>query len=310
MTTAGLELSGRVLRYTEIEQTGPTVRLLRLGNCDFEFDAEADLFSAEPPSRLDILTDALADVFENSTATVFRFAVPPSHLTSFSALVPVESDSTVRSDLIASEASVLGVPMDGDLFPSPGSAAGRSGVRMHVARAPRIIRDRVVDLCDGIPSPTGTSKDVQEDARSRTGGSRHVGLVPSSSAVRHLHVHLNGDSGGTVLLVGCYPGSTEYTVLDGGEAALEWTDDMHHPVDRLYFCLDVLDRASVTVPAVAAVHLYGPNADDEVRDVLTPVFGGRVGRLDPCPAVNVSPDQFDADFRFESYAACIGAALS
>lgn len=302
MTTAGLELSGRVLRYTEIEQTGPSVRLLRLGNCDFEFDAEADLFSSESPSRLETLSEALADVFENTTSTVFRFAVPPAHLTSFTSFVPAESDSTVRSDLIAAEAVVLGVPMGGDLFPSPGASVRQHGRRMHVAQAPRIIRDRALQLSDGIPAP--------DDGKGAARHARHVDLLPSSSAARHLYVNLNGESGGPDLLLGCYPRATEYTVMRRGEAALEWTDDMEHPVDRLYFCLDALDRISVPVPKVASVLLYGPDAEDDLLDALRSVFGARVRRLDPCAAVNVSPEQFAPDFRFESFAACIGAALA
>lgn len=306
MTTAGLELSGRTLRYTEIEQTGSAVRLLRLGNCDFDFDAEADLFSPEPPARLDTLTEAIGDVFENTTATVFRFAVPPPHLTSFTALVPADSDAALRGDLIAAEAVVLGVPLGGDLFPSPGASVRRSGQRMHVAHASRTIRDRVSRLCDDIPVPEAEGGASPESSAR----ARHVALIPSSTAVRHLHVNLDGDSGGPSLLLGCYSGATEYTVLDRGEPALEWTDDVDHPLDRLYFCLDVLDRVSVTVPSVSTVRLYGPDAADEVLEAVRSVFGDRIRRLDPSPAVNVSPSQFAPDFRFESFGACIGAALS
>jgi hypothetical protein len=32
--------------------------------------------------------------------------------------------------------------------------------------------------------------------------------------------------------------------------------------------------------------------------------------MDPCGAVDVSPDRFDPEFRLEAFAACIGAALS
>ncbi|NNF04842.1 MAG: hypothetical protein HKN17_10285 [Rhodothermales bacterium] len=302
MTTAGLELSGHTLRYTEVEQTGSAVRLLRLGNCDFDFDAEADLFSGTEPRRLETLAEAIEDVFENTTATVFRFAVPPAHLTSFTALVPAESDTTLRGDLIAAEAVVLGVPLGGDLFPSQGTSVRRSGLRMHVSHASKTLRDRVTSLCENIPGG--------EEASGSAVADRHVALLPSSTAVRHLHVNLDGDGDGPALLLGCYPGATEYTVLRGAEPALEWADDLDHPVDRLYFCLDVLDRVSVTVPSVSSVRLYGPDADDDVLAQVRSVFGARARRLNPCPAVNVSPDQFDPEFRFESFGACIGAALS
>ncbi len=97
MTTAGLELTGSVLRYTEIEQTGPSVRLLRLGNCDFEFDAQADLYSAGDSAHLEPIGEALADVFERTTASVFRFAVPPFCLTSFTAMMPTAAETDAES---------------------------------------------------------------------------------------------------------------------------------------------------------------------------------------------------------------------
>lgn len=304
MTTAGLELTGSVLRYTEIEQTGPSVRLLRLGNCDFDFDAQSDLFSTDDSAYIEPIGDALADVFEKTTASVFRFAIPPACLTSFTMMMPAEAeaDTSVRGELIAAEASILGLSMDGDLYPSPGTSVRGSGRRLHVARAPRIIRDRVKHICDRIPSGS------REGAEG--GPTRHVALVPSSTATRNLQVHLNGDVTGPILLTGCYAGSTEYVIVQSDETILEWTVEMDHPVDRLYFAMDMLDRAGISVPAVSGVRLYGPEADRGVLDGFRSAFRERARRMDPCPAVNVAPDRFAPDFRFESFAPCIGAALS
>lgn len=311
MTTAGLELTGSVLRYTEIEQTGPSIRLLRLGNCDFEFDAQSDLYSADDPAHLESIGEALADVFEKSTASVFRFAVPPFCLTSFTAMMPAkaEADASVRGDLIAAEASILSLSLDGDLYPSPGASFRGSGRRLHIARAPGIIRDRIERICDRIPSGDVVGGG-QETVGPEEAASRHVALVPSSVAARHLQVHLNGEASGPTLLTGCYSGSTDYAIVESDTTILEWTDEMDHPVDRLYFALDVLDRAGISVPAVSGVRLYGPKAENDVVDAFSSAFGERVRRMNPCPAVNVSPDQFAPDFRFESFASCIGAALS
>ncbi len=46
-STAGVEFSRDLMRYAEVEQNDGHLRLLRLGNCAFEFDAEAVLFEGQ-----------------------------------------------------------------------------------------------------------------------------------------------------------------------------------------------------------------------------------------------------------------------
>jgi hypothetical protein len=99
-------------------------------------------------------------------------------------------------------------------------------------------------------------------------------------------------------------------VMDSAELLLEWTDALTHPVDRLYFALETLERAGVPETDVESVILYGPDAGDADVEALRTGFAGRVRRMDPCGAVDVSPDRFDPEFRLEAFAACIGAALS
>ena len=56
LTTAGVEFSGSVMRYAEIEQAESRFRLQRLGNCEFEFDAASVAYLGMQPDLLYIDT--------------------------------------------------------------------------------------------------------------------------------------------------------------------------------------------------------------------------------------------------------------
>src|SRR5690606_10565174 len=85
---AGIEFSDTVLRYAEVEQYGSRYRLLRLGTCDFDFRLVEDLLQRHDPDAIEVVREALQDVFSGSIASTLHAALHPALTTSFFTSVP------------------------------------------------------------------------------------------------------------------------------------------------------------------------------------------------------------------------------
>ena len=143
---AGVEFHGSAMRYAEIEQTGDDFRLLRLGDCQFEFDAYEVLFSGGPDAFLDTISEAVAEVFEGSSARVFRIVVHPPVIKSFSSSFPDESDENVVEEQIIFESALLDVERDVAGLRSTTFAtlaAGGPYKRVHIAHLTADIESRL-----------------------------------------------------------------------------------------------------------------------------------------------------------------------
>src|SRR5690606_14335340 len=104
---AGIEFSDTVLRYAEVEQYGSRFRLLRLGTCDFDFRLVDDLLHRHHPDALEVVREALQDVFSGSIATSLHAALHPSLTTSFFTSIPAGLSTEERRRRLANEAMLL-----------------------------------------------------------------------------------------------------------------------------------------------------------------------------------------------------------
>ena len=292
-SSAGIAFCGSVMRYAEVERSGSAIRLIRLGNCDFEFNAADELFAAARPSRLDVIKDALSDVFSGTTAATVRAVLPAHVLTSFHTVVPANATEAVRNRQIALEAQTLvGVDADGDLFPAAGIAdPDATLIPVFVAHAPRRIAERVRTV--------GT-----------VFGDVVVEMIPRQTAV---HSALNAvqqvTGAARTLVVGAFPGRTEYQFVDGGQRVAEAEFTVEEPGDRAYFSLEVLHRFGVDPSAVEAVWLHGDRVDGPLLDIMNDTWGVRSCIANPGPAVELEEGRLEASFGFEAFMATIGAAV-
>lgn len=292
-SSAGISFSGSVMRYAEIERAGSVTRLLRLGNCDFEFDAASELFSPSRPSRLDVIREALSDVFSGTTADVVRAVIPGDQLVLFQTMVGRDSSPGERNRQIALETRVLvGEDADGDLFPAGGKPdESHAWVPVHVAHAGTHMAERVKQV--------GTIF-----------GDVSFQMIPRATAVYQAMHALQALAGWeTCLVIGAFDGSTEFQLMMDGNRQGDVVYPVTDPADRLYFALEALSAWNVGHHDVARVVLHGDCVDGPLIDAMNDVWGTRAVLANPGPAVRLEEGRLEASFGFEAFLATVGAAI-
>lgn len=281
------------MRYAEIERAGSVTRLLRLGNCDFEFDAASELFSPSRPTRLNVIREALSDVFSGTTADVVRAVIPGDQLVMFQTVVGLESTPADRNRQIAMETRVLaGEEADGDLFPVSGTANDASSqIPVHVAHAGTHMAERVMDV--------GTIF-----------GDVNFEMIPRATAVYNAMHALQAQAGWeTSLVIGAFDGSTEFQLIVDGIRCGDLVYTVIDPSDRLYFALEALSVWGMGPDQVAKVVLHGDRVDGPLIDAMNDVWGTRAILANPGPAVRLEEGRLEASFGFEAFLATVGAAI-
>ncbi|MEQ9103913.1 MAG: hypothetical protein RIE53_04385 [Rhodothermales bacterium] len=292
-SSAGISFSGSVMRYAEIERAGSVTRLLRLGNCDFEFDAASELFSPSRPTRLEVIREALSDVFSGTTADVVRAVVPGDQLVMFQTRVGRDAGPAERNRQIALETRVLaGEDADGDLFPAGGAGDDHeSSVPVHVAHAGTHMAERVMQV-------------------GAVFGDVTFQMIPRSTAVHQAMYAVQARTGWeTSLVVGAFDGSTEYQFMVDGDRKGDVVHAVTHPMDRLYFALEALSAWNINPADVARVVLHGDRVDGPLIDAMNDVWGTRAVLANPGPAVRLEEGRLEASFGFEAFLATVGAAI-
>ena len=138
---AGIDLYGTSLRYAEVERYGTQHRLLRLGNCDFDFDVTRALWGGEAGKAQEVdqqiktLSNALADVYESTSAEVLRVVVHPPRAHSFFAPIPAQTEEAERLKRFRREAQLLarsGAQPVQEGAPAPGVASPPGDEALHL----------------------------------------------------------------------------------------------------------------------------------------------------------------------------------
>lgn len=295
LITAGVEFSGSVMRYAEVEQAESRFRLLRLGNCEFEFDAFSVAYLGTQPELLTTIREALQDVFRDTASSVFRFVIPSSLQTRFTTAVPVDADVQERSGLIGFETRLFTSNREGgDVFPAHLRSANRSQVQ---GFAVAHVDDRVAVNVHSVGSAFPAVK---------------VEIVPSmnaaSLAFRHV-AHRESLPTGTYLLVGTDNGRSDFILMHNAEPLTHSTMVSPHPEDVAYHALLTCSRFGKTCHDIQTVFMYG-NADrNKGITGLRDAFGDRVRLLNPGVVVSLEPDHFELDFPIEAFVPAIGAAV-
>ncbi|MCH8122728.1 MAG: hypothetical protein IH853_06355 [Bacteroidetes bacterium] len=300
--TAGIEFFGKAMRYSEIEQYGEQYRLLRLGDCDFEFDVTEVLFELGTPKHLDIVKDALSEIFLGTTATRFRIAVHPPVSRVFRSMSRSGQDEeTIREnvafesalmndEIVAEDSRRIVSDLRQDQDPRTSPAPGMDSLLVSEVRGQA--RLRLQGVTSGIP-------DALPEIISST-----EALI---AVVRETMSHNALD--GYQLSIGLYPSYTKYTVTRDAEWILSQTRGETEEGDVVYFAAHFLEISGVSRVDDVRVRLYGSGVNRELQETLNSIFPERVAVLNPISIVDLETDQFDSDFQFESFVICLGAAL-
>ncbi len=287
------------MRYSEVEHYGHRYRLLRLGDCDFEFDVSETLFETGEEKNLEIVNDALAEIFLGTTAIRLRMVVHPLTARVFNSFTEAGTEETVINENVAFESAMMHQQIIG--------AEGRDVIRgatiiggdeprvesLHVSEIRESVRRRFDRIASGIPN-------IEVESISSSLAVSNVLLELSRKGKRQDEFELS---------IGLYDTCTEYTLLRDGEGLFTQHREETDPGDVAYFALHVLNLSQKTKSESTGIQVYGTAVSDEILGTLETVFGRKPYVLNPISVVDLNTDQFDENFRFESFVACLGAAL-
>ena len=294
-STAGVEFVGHLMRYAEVEFDGSTHKLLRLGNCEFEFDASEVVYSGAYPGRIETIQSALKDVFKDTISSSFRFVLPSSALTQFESSVANPSDEQALKSQIGFETLLFnGGESGGDVFPGEQMTQSSPLVQGYaVHHLSQRISDRIRALCTVFPSQT-------------------KGHIPSPNASLRSFRRLSEQgnmSNQNALLIGCYPDHTDYTVISAGIPVKMISRNTPTHSDRIYFGHEALTRLVPGSLKSPQVYVYGHVVHPDLVAGLVEDFGPQAQVLNPGPLVNLDKNRFEDGFPIEAFVPCLGASI-
>ncbi|MGB0649763.1 MAG: hypothetical protein ACPG8N_02855 [Rhodothermales bacterium] len=294
-STAGVEFSRDLMRYAEVEQNDGHLRLLRLGNCAFEFDAEAVLFEGQDLSLLEAIREAMADIFRDTEASSFRFVIPSRFQTRFTTAVPIEADVNLRSALIGYETRLFTKNQEGgDIFPSHLGSDTDSSAQMFA----------VSHIDDAVSRSVKALDSVFPEASFELAPS----MMAATLAFRHV-AHRRQLPGRYYLLVGSGIQNTDFILMKGAEPVTQESMEVSSPKDQAYRALLCCSRFGISWQDIERVFVYGSIEDDTLVHVMNEAFGPEVERINPGVVVGLDADHFGDSFPIEAFLPVMGAAI-
>lgn len=296
---ASIDLSWATLRYAEVEHHANGVRPLRLGSCDFDFDVTRELLHTETPTHLDVVADALSDVFGGATSKQLRVVVHPPEAYSFVTVVPKDLPDPERAERFQEEASLLaGTESSQALHITASTVFAETHLDVepvHVLAVPDDRHARLETVTEGMPH-----NDVQWI------------LSTQAAAQVMTHAAMPSDTDETTIsmVVGVYPEYTEYGLLRNGRWYFSHHADAEEPVDVTYFATALLDQLDIPRSAVTRIGLYGIGASVDAFAPFETVFDVSPESIDPFGVLGLDHSAIQGtDFGMGAYVPCIGAAL-
>ena len=293
--SAGVEFVGNLMRYAEVERRSDGYRLLRLGNCEFEFDAASVVYGGLLPRRMTTIQDAIGDVFKDTEAGQFTFVLPTSIMTSFKTHAAKGIAEGEFRKQIAFETKLMnGGKGEGDLFPGkPYDSEKSNWSTLNVTHLENEVGIRVRQLGSSFPESNSIVL---------------PGSMASMNALQSL-VSITGAASGSTLLIGCYDNQTDFILskMDEDVRIRSWGTQTH--ADRVYFALESLHHASISISEIDSILVYGHEMDTPLLDSLEAEFGDLVAIFDPAPIVDMDSTRFEKGFPLHAFVPCIGAAL-
>ena len=298
---AGIEFSDSVLRYAEVEQYGSRFRLLRLGTCDFDFQLVDDLLHRQDPDAMEVVREAIQDVFSGSIASSLHAALHPSLTTSFFTSVPPGITGDERMRRVSHEAMVLTGVVEAARFNVTATEIGvrpdNGDLALSVLATPPEVQAGLDLLLTDIPLPAHGLRLTTEGA---------------AMIMKHLWRRRDGAGDPTrsvTLGIGGYSGFAEFTVCRRGEWLFSHHAHAQSAVDYAFFAGSLLRRIGVYPDELGAVYFYGSTLPSDCVDVFETLWDATAERLNPLEIVDLDPDTLAGEFASEAYVPCIGAAL-
>jgi hypothetical protein len=309
VTLAAVALSGRALRYAEVERTGRRQALRRLGTCDFDFAVDEAVLGLTGPSHLDTVAEALREIFRGTPARSLLVAVHPPALPGFFAPLPATLAAPQRYEQLRQEAALLAdvsttqpvriraVPVRTEVL-----VVGKEAEPYrwhHVLHVPEAVHARLTLLAKALGARTYDLVDSTHAA---------AAVVLAADAQRPAPPDDEDDGLSATLALGAYPGHVEIAVVQGGQ----WMHGHHGasgaPEDAAYFAAALLEYLGMSPAEVDRFFLYGEGADPARYGLLGELLDAEPALLDPL-AVFGRPPSGAPPATLAAYVPCLGAVL-
>lgn len=292
---ASIELSKGTLRYAEAAHQAGGVRPLRLGSCDFDFDVAHALLHAADPAQLDVVGQAVSDVFAGSEAERLHLVIHPPNAYAFVTVVPADLPEADRAARFQQEAAlVAGTASGAPLHVTTSAIHAETHLDMEpvqVLAVPDDLHARFRTVAEAVP---------QAEAQwmlSTQAAARVVAAEATAAAAMSL-------------VVGAYPTHTEVGVLQDGHWYYSHYVDSADPTDAVYNTVALLERLEIPRSIVAQVAVYGIDLDLEDVALFETVFDTPPRPLQPFGVLGLDRSTVqEADLGAGAYAPCIGAVL-
>lgn len=300
----GLELVDSVLRYAAVEETDDVIRLLRLGRCEFDFDAAQRLLADEQGSNVTALAEAVENVLDGIDAVHFHVVVHPPACTTFTAPVAGGTSPAERNEQLHWEAGQL-MGLDEESFkivvhPLLSEDREQTGPVdwFYVAALRRDVYANLVALL--------------EESRGRV-VPHFTGSVHAASSVVHAMEPVGAgppaEESVLRLLVGQYGAHTEYTLCQPRRTFASAYWEGSDAGDAAYAAAQLVDRVDRSLTEIDELLLYGPDPDEQVLSDLTTLTGCSAERFNPFEALNVDTGQVEDDFSYWEYVPSVGVTI-
>lgn len=298
---ASIDLSWATLRYAEAAHHPDGIRPLRLGSCDFDFDITSELLHDDAPEHLDVVTQALADVFTGSHAEPLRVVVHPPSAQSFVTVVPADLAAPERTERFQQEAALMaGTEPEASLHVTASTIFADTHLDVEpvqVLAVPAAWHERFETVVAGLPHT-----DV-EWLLSTEAAARVMTRTTTDAASPNSEQSIG-------LVVGAYPEYTELGLLRNGHWYYSHHIDAEEPMDAAYNAMALLDRLEIPREAVTQIGLYGLGVSPNAFAPFETVFGVVPEAIHPFGALGIDPDAVrESGFGAGAYVPCIGAVL-
>lgn len=303
---AAVSMSGRALRYAEVERTGRRRALRRLGACDFDFAVDEAVLGRTGPSRLETVSEALREVFRGTAASSLRVAVHPPAIPGFFSPLPEALGAPQRYEQLRQEAALLAdvspiesvrihaIPVRTEVLAVEEGAAPYRW--HHVLPVPEAVHARLTLLAQALGAATYDLVDSTHATAALILDAQRA-EAPDPDAARP-----------TTLTLGTYAGHIELAVVRDGQ----WMHSHHGPggapEDAAYFAAAFLECLGVAPAEVDRFRLYGEDADPTRYSLLAELLDAEPVLLDPLAAFDRMP-LGAAPAVLAAYVPCLGAVL-
>lgn len=298
---ASIDLSWATLRYAEAAHPPDGIRPLRLGSCDFDFDITSELLHDENPEHLDVVTQALTDVFTGSRAEPLRVVVHPPSAQSFVTVVPADLAVPERTERFQQEAALIaGAETEAALHVTASTIVADTHLDVEpvqVLAVPAAWHERFQTIVDGLPH-SNVEWMLSTEAAARVMARAGPDAAPANGA----------QSIG--LVVGAYPEYTELGLLRNGHWYYSHHVDAEEPMDAAYNAMALLDQLEIPRDVVTEIGLYGLGVSASAFAPFESVFGVELEPIQPFSALGIDPEAVgESGFGAGAYVPCVGAVL-